>query len=238
MKSIQKFSLKPGEVISQKYKILKRVGSGLESEVYLVKEIKTGIERAIKMYFPHRNKKNKTLKFGARKMHKLRNCNILVQYHNHDTFFWKGHQIDYLVSEFVEGEMLSDFVKKLPGKHMQPFQALHLLHALISGLEQLHKKKEYHGDIHTENIMVLRQGLTFELKLIDFYNWGPSKKEHMDDDIHQAIKVFYEILGGNKYYARQPQIVKDICLGCKKGLILSRYKNATKLREFMENVKW
>ena len=84
----------------------------------------------------------------------------------------QGHEITVLVSEYVEGELLSDFLQRFPGKRLLPFQGLHLLYALTKGMEPIHLLNEYHGDLHSDNIIVNRFGLEFELKLLDMFSLG------------------------------------------------------------------
>ncbi len=87
--------------------------------------------------------------------------------------------MSFLVSEYVEGELLSAFLKRQPGRRLSAFQGAHLLHALASGIEAIHNVGEYHGDLHTDNVIVLRHGLGFELKLLDMYSWGAPNAENI-----------------------------------------------------------
>lgn len=239
MKPNKLFDFKPGENLLEKYKILDHLGTGWEGDVFLIKETKTGIERAAKFFLPKRNKNNSTLKFYAKKLYKLRHCSLVIQYHTQEFILLNNKTVPFLVSEFVEGELLSDFIKRQPGKRMNTFQALHLLHALTSGLEEIHRLKEYHGDIHSENIIVQRYGLGFDLKLIDFFQWRThSNPENIQDDIYDIINLFYEALGGSQWYSKHPQIIKDICLGKRRELIKKKFRNATKLKDYLENIEW
>src|SRR5690606_3887385 len=116
--SIQAFNFPEGRILARKYEVISKLGEGWEGEVYLLKEITTGIERAAKFFFPHRNIRNKASNFYAKKLHKLRNCPALIQYHTQETIRFQNQDLTFLVSDFVEGEVLADFVKRLPGKRI------------------------------------------------------------------------------------------------------------------------
>ncbi|MEJ2644090.1 MAG: protein kinase [Gammaproteobacteria bacterium] len=235
---IAAFNLQPGRIVARKYEILAHLGAGWEGEVYLIRERSTGIERAAKFFFPQRNLGDRTATRYARKLHKLHHCPIVIQYHTQETITWKGIAVTFLVSDFVEGELLSDFLARQPGKRLSAFPALHLLHALASGIECIHQMREYHGDLHSENIIIQRYGLGFDLKLLDLFHWGAPRPENIHDDVIDLIRIFYEALGGRRHYARQPPEIKAICCGLKHSLILKKFKTAGQLREYLETMQW
>ncbi len=71
--------------------------------------------------------------------------------------------VTFLVSEYVEGELLSSFLSRQPGKRLMPFEGLHLLYALAKGVEPIHHAREYHGDPHNENVIIRRRGISFDV---------------------------------------------------------------------------
>ena len=235
---ITQFDFRPGRVLARKYEVMQPLGRGWEGEVYLVRERNTAIERAVKLFYPQRNPRDKVASSYARKLHRLRHCPITIQYHTSETISWRRQPITLLVSDFVEGELLSDFLARQPGKRLRPYPALHLLHALASGIECIHAMKEYHGDLHTENIIVLRYGLGFELKLVDFFHWGAPKPENIREDVIDLVKILYEAIGGRRWYSRQPDEIKSICCGLKHSLILKKFRTAGQLRQYLENIQW
>ena len=235
---VTQFNLPVGLTIARKYEVISKLGSGWEGEVYKIREIRTGIERAAKLFYPHRNPAFRTSKFYAKKLHKLRQCPVLIHYHTEETLRRKGHDITVLVSEYVEGELLSDFLQRFPGKRLRPFQGLHLLYALTKGMEPIHLLNEYHGDLHSENIIVNRFGLEFELKLLDMFHWSGSRMENRQGDICDLIRVFHQSLGGIQHYSRQPDAVKYICSGLKNTLILKKFRTVSQLREHLEILSW
>jgi len=232
------FDLPMGRVIAKKYEILSKLGGGWEGEVYKILETSTGIERAAKFFYPHRNENNRTSNFNAKKLHKLRLCPILIQYHTKEDFVFKRVPVTVLISEYVEGQLLSEFIKTFPGKRLTPYQALHLLHALTKGIECIHDMNEYHGDLHSDNIIVNKFGLNFDLKLVDLFSAKESKSESRKFDIVTLIQVFHESLGGAKHYAKHPDAIKYICCGLKSNLILKKFKTVGQLRRYIESMDW
>lgn len=235
---INSFDFPQGKIIGGKYEIIEKLGGGLEGEVYKIQESATGIIRAAKFFLPSHNINNIAAKRYAKKLHKLRSCNIIIHYVTQEKIKFKNHEITFLISEYVEGNTLDAFLKTKKGNRLQPFQAVLFLHSLVKGLEEVHGFREYHGDLHTENIIIQRYGLGFDLKLLDFYHWGSPRSEDFRYDLVEAIRVFYEVLGGAKYYKNQPQQIKSIILGMKKSLILKKFKNMSVLRVYLENINW
>lgn len=237
-KDRESFGFRPGTVLGGKYEVIGRLGTGWEGEVYHVRERATGIEKAAKFFYPRRNVRDKSIRFHARKLWRLRHCPILIQYLTVDEVEVGGRPVRFLVSELVEGMLLADFLKTQPGGRMRVFEALHLLHTLAAGLEEIHELRDYHGDLHSENILVQRYGIGFDLKVIDLYQWDSPTSENIRDDVYAAICVFHEALGGWKHYAKHPQEVKAICKGLKRSLIFKNFRSAAQLRSYLETMEW
>ena len=236
--TITAFDLPPGRALAGKYRIVSRLGSGWEGEVYKITEMRTGIERTAKLFYPHRNPNNKTLKRYAKRLHNLRHCPIVIQYHTEEIFRHRRTLISFLVSEFVGGDVLTDFLAKRPGKRLSSYEALHLLFALTNGVECIHRMNEYHGDLHSENIIINRFGLEFDLKLLDLFHWDTSKRENRQDDICDLVRILYDSVGGSRHYSKQPGPIKFICCGLKRSLILRKFRTVSHLRRHLETMEW
>lgn len=237
-RKITSFDFEPGRILAGKYEVLAGLGAGIEGEVYLVEERETGIHRAAKFFFSDSKPGSKSIRRYAQKLHRLRECPIVMQFVTPETMTVRGQRVSFLVSEYVDGELLSDFVLRQRGKRLPPFEALHLLHALASGMEYLHNAGEYHGDLHWDNVIVQRFGLRFDLKLVDVHLHKGRSPQNIRDDVIDLIGIFHEVLGGREHYAKLPAPVKDICCGLKHSLILQKYRNAGQLRQYLEDLSW
>lgn len=234
----QGFDLRPGLTLGRNYYVVEFLGGGWEGEVYKVEERQTGIPRAAKIFYDRRRPKPSQLKRYVRKLYKLRSCSIVTQYHHRDIARVGGRSVEILVSDFVDGQMLSSFLVAQRGKRLTSFEALHLLFALAAGVEQVHHLGEYHGDIHSENIMVRRRGLGFEVHLLDFFDLGQSTREKIQQDVFDLISVLYEMIGGAKGYRRANPEIRGLVKGRKHSLIGREFKTAGELRLALENLEW
>lgn len=234
----RRFDLPAGRSVAGKYVIERPLGSGWEGEVYVIRELLTGIRRAAKFYYPHRDPMGKAAIAYARKLDALRHCPILLQYHHQEFASIKRKKVLVVISELVEGIKLSEFLAHQPRGRLSTFEALHVLHALARGIAPIHALGEYHGDIHDDNIMIRRKGVGFEVKLLDFFDLGKPSKWKINKDVLNLIQVFHTIVGGREHYARQPKVVKDIIRGLKDSLILERFHTAGDIQRHLENLSW
>jgi len=234
----ESFNFKPGKIIANKYEIENLLGCGWEGEVYLTRELRTGIERTAKFFFPKRNINNEVAQRFAQKLYRIRTNPLIIQYHNHEIIKYKSQDITCLISDYVDGDLLCDYLNKNPGKRIHPFVALKIIHTIALGLEDIHASGEYHGDLHINNIFVKPIGVGFHVKLIDPFDWRDNKYLNIKKDVVDLIRILYDILGGKKWYAKQGPEIKSICCGLKKTMITKKFKNAGVLRKYIETIEW
>ncbi|MDB5326081.1 MAG: serine/threonine protein kinase [Phycisphaerales bacterium] len=234
---IVRFDFLPGRTVAGKYVIERKLGSGYEGEVYAIVEKNTGVRRAAKFYYPHRDPMGKSAIAYARKLDALRHCQILLQYHHQETATVQKNKVAVVVSELFEGEQLSEFLKKQPNG-LSTFEALHVLYTLVRGIAPIHARGEYHGDIHDDNVMIRRQGIGFEVRLVDFFDLGRPNKAKIRKDVLNLVMVFHTIVGGRDKYADQPPEVKYIIRGLKDSLILARFQSAGDIQRHLEALTW
>lgn len=232
------FGFKPGRKVGPRYVVEAMLGRGTEGEAYQIRELDTSIRRAAKFYFPHRNPKGRLSVRHARKLNTLRNCPIVLQYHHSEIVKVRRHNVVAMISDLYEGEQLEKWIARHRGKRLPPYHALHVLYNLVRGLEAIHDLGEYHADVHSQNILIMPRGVRFELKLIDFYDWGKPATYKQKQDIADTIRVFHECLGDREHYAVLPDEIKYICAGLKRSLLLKRFPTMTALRRHLESFEW
>lgn len=231
----ESFSLSPGRRIGRRYRVEHQLGAGSEGEVYRIQEDRTGIRRAAKLFYAHRDPHLGMSVHHARKLERLRDCPIVLQYHHTEEVTVRGYKTVALISELCEGEPLQRWIDRSRGGRLPVFLALTLLRELAIGLEQIHAHGEYHSDVHTENVLVRPHGVHLDVKLVDFYDWGRPTRAKMQEDVVQAVRILYDSLGGAARYAKVPAVAKTICCGLKRSLILRRFPTASALRLYLES---
>ena len=107
----------------------------------------------------------------AQRLWKLKNDHIVKV---HDLFEENGTV--YYVMDFIDGESLSERIKRL-GRPLTEEEVMPLLRQALDALESVHRQKIWHLDIKPANMMVNKQEQLF---LIDF---GASKQLHTSDGL-------------------------------------------------------
>src|SRR6185295_11524410 len=142
-----------GKTLEGRYEILKKVGEGGMSFVYLARDIATDERYAIKVL-------SAALSQDTNAMARLRreaSMGMRLAHPNICHIIRLGETEDglvYVVMPFVDGEILADRTNRL-GRLMLPDVAS-LLTDMAAGLHIAHELKIVHRDLKPENIMVCR----------------------------------------------------------------------------------
>jgi serine/threonine protein kinase len=234
----RRFDLPAGRLIGGKYEVIAHIGHGWEGEVYRVVERATGAIRAAKLFLPERNPRDRAVLFYARKLERLRDCRMVIQYHHVERMRVRNEDVTALVSEYVEGRRLDKLVADGRGGRLPEFEALSILHELVCGLEELHALGEYHGDLHAANILVRRRGVRFEVKLVDFHDRGRGGNRHRQDDLVEVARLLRDMTGGTATYSRRSEAVRHIVCGGRRDLVMRKFPSAAHLRRHLETFEW
>jgi serine/threonine protein kinase len=143
----------------EQYSILRRIGTGGFSTVYLAENTSNGQRVAVKI-ITKKQHSEKTLTSFIREIEILKFCNHenIIKYIDH---FENSDQI-FLIQEFVSGGDLSDYIElngPLPESKIKS-----ILRQIANGLGYLHKHCIIHRDIKPQNILI--SGNT--VKICDF----------------------------------------------------------------------
>ena len=153
--------LKPGMIISDRYEIIDKVGSGGMADVYKARDQRLNRFVAIKVLKPeYSSDKSFVNKFRAEAQSAagLSHPNIVNVYDVGD-----DSGLHYIVMELVEGITLKRFIER-KGK-LEVKEAVGIGIQIAQGMEAAHDNHIIHRDIKPQNIIISRDG---KVKVTDF----------------------------------------------------------------------
>jgi tRNA A-37 threonylcarbamoyl transferase component Bud32 len=232
------FGFAPGRLVENRYVLGEFIGAGYEGEVYHLTETRTGIERVVKFFYPDRYRDSMRGVRLARKFHRLRRCTVVLQYHHYGEISLRRKKIGYMVSELAAGQVLHDLTQAQPRKRFAPFEALHLILAIARGVSEIHDLGGYHGDIHEDNILVERRGVSFRIKLIDLFLHPRDTPDRRRLDVADLAHLLYMLVGGPAGYPGSPRLVKQIVCGRRRQTLYRKFPHAGALVDYLETFEW
>lgn len=173
--------MRPGTVLQERYVVGRALGHGGFSVTYLAWDALLRHKVAIKEYLPSEyatrqpgesrltvfsGKPGEYFRFGRQKF--LDEAKRLSAFQNEDGVVhiydcFSENETAYLVMEYLEGETLSDHLKR--SGPLPPQEAINMLAPVMISLQHIHDSGMIHRDIAPDNIMLLSSG---GVRLIDF----------------------------------------------------------------------
>lgn len=153
--------LELGTMLSGRYEVLKRVGSGGMADVYMAKDHKLNRNVAVKVLKSEYVEDEKFLKkfeTEAQAVARLSHPNIVNVY---DVGIEDG--INYIVMELARGITLKEYIKKKG--YLSPKETVEISKQIASAISHAHKNHIIHRDIKPQNILVSDTGI---IKVTDF----------------------------------------------------------------------
>ncbi|MBA3994422.1 MAG: hypothetical protein C0469_12910 [Cyanobacteria bacterium DS2.3.42] len=193
--SIGAASMSAGRMVGNKYQIVSLIGSGGMGSVYRVQQVFLGKQFALKVLDLNKQNDVSVRRFQqeARTASQLQHPN-LIEVHD---FGMLGEVQPYLVMDLVEGQTLSDWLKKSGA--LPPDYVVSLCIQICFGLMYAHEKGVVHRDIKPGNIILLhadRAVTEGSVKIVDF---GIAKLTQSEDGEIQALTRTGEIFGSPIY---------------------------------------
>jgi serine/threonine protein kinase len=150
--SLDRASTLSNQMLDARYQVMKKLGEGGMSYVYLAKEISTGREVAIKVLSP----KLASDKSSVERLRREAGLAMRLDHPNVCRILRLGESEDgliYLVMPFLHGELLSD--REVKGGPMDLALGLSILRQVCAGLHHAHELQIVHRDLKPENIMLV-----------------------------------------------------------------------------------
>lgn len=153
--------IKEGVMISGRYQIMGRIGTGGMADVYKAMDHKLNRYVAVKV-LKHEFREDelfvKKFRTEAQSAAGLTHPNIVNVY---DVGEDRG--LYYIVMELVEGITLKDYIKKK--SRLTPKEVISIAVQVCSGIEEAHEHNIIHRDIKPQNIIISKEG---KVKVTDF----------------------------------------------------------------------
>ncbi|MDR2971637.1 MAG: protein kinase [Bacteroidales bacterium] len=183
-------------LFADRYRLIKLIGSGGFSEVWMAEDEKTGIALAIKIYAPGTGLDDSGIRLFSQEFSLVFNFT-----HSHllrPTHYDVYNRMPYLIMPFCE----KGSAAKLTG-NITEREAWQLLHDVASGLYYLHEQEQpvIHQDIKPENILMDKSG---KFMITDF---GISTKAR--STLRKSSEQYQKTSGGTLAFMAPERFGKD-----------------------------
>src|SRR5438067_10257216 len=155
-----------GQVIADRYHVIKKLGEGGMGQVYLAEHVKMGRRSAIKVMNPSMvHDPDAVARFNreASNASRITHPNVCAIYDFGET----PDGIIYLAMEFIEGEPLTDLLERESALSVP--RAVHIFLQAAEALQAAHDLGIVHRDLKPDNIMLARRKDGADVvKVVDF----------------------------------------------------------------------
>jgi serine/threonine-protein kinase len=155
-----------GQVIADRYHVIKKLGEGGMGQVYLAEHVKMGRRSAIKVMSPSMvHDADAVARFNreAGNASKITHPNVCAVYDFGET----SDGLIYLAMEFVEGETLTGLLSR--EGELPPERATAIFKQTADALQAAHDLGVVHRDLKPDNIMIARgRDGSDQVKVVDF----------------------------------------------------------------------
>ncbi|PNZ30299.1 Ser/Thr protein kinase [Staphylococcus petrasii] len=150
-----------GKLISERYKVLDKLGGGGMSIVYLAEDTILHRKVAIKAISIPQNEKDETMRRFEREVNNATQLihNNIVEVYDVD----EEEECFFLIMEYIDGPTLSEYIHSHGPLSIDT--AINFIEQILQGVQQAHEKRIVHRDIKPQNILIDKNKT---LKIFDF----------------------------------------------------------------------
>jgi len=184
-------TLVPGDVVSNRFKIIRGLGSGGMGNIYEALDYELGVQVALKTLRPEvANNPEVLMRFRreVRIAHRITHPNVCRTFHLDREMRKLGDgfagtvSLFFLTMEYLPGETLQERLRSC-GK-LDPAQAMKFAFQMASAIEAAHKVGAVHRDIKPSNIMICPEvGHTSSDERLVITDFGLARIESGDGDV-------------------------------------------------------
>lgn len=150
-----------GKLISERYKVLDKLGGGGMSIFYLAEDTILHRKVAIKAISISQNEKDETMRRFEREVNNATQLihNNIVEVYDVD----EEEECFFLIMEYIDGPTLSEYIHSHGPLSIDT--AINFIEQILQGVQQAHEKRIVHRDIKPQNILIDKNKT---LKIFDF----------------------------------------------------------------------
>lgn len=156
--------IKAGTVLDGRYRLDHVIGNGTMGTVYHATQLTVNRPVAVKVLntsLQHHPKLQQRFEIEARAVAALNHPNVLTLF---DFAYSMDKDVLYMVVEFIDGDTLSDLIRR----GMSPKLALHVAFQITNALAHAHDAGVAHRDLKPGNVMLAHERRGERVKVLDF----------------------------------------------------------------------
>lgn len=153
-----------GQLIGNRYRVLRKIGEGGMAVVHLAVDEKLGRDVAIKILrerYENHDEIRTRFQHEARAISSFDHPNILKVY----DFSGEDSRQLWIVTELIHGRNLAQILETTPSGWLHPIIAASIVREICRALASAHEHGVVHRDVKPENVMITHHGV---VKLMDF----------------------------------------------------------------------